>query len=515
MNKLSIAVPLVAAGALLAAHASHAVAAEYHVSNSGDDRDRGTRPASAWKTLSKVNGFAFSPGDIVRFEKGGVWRGQLVPRSGSTEGHVTYTSYGTGEKPLLLGSVEKNDPGDWHGAGAGIWSAGPFQQDVGNIIFNDGKLCGIKVWNESDLVRPNAFWYDAKNKAVKLRCPRNPATVYRDIECALKKHIINQGGRSYVIYDGLHLAYGAAHGIGGGGTHHIVVRNCDLCFIGGGHQLTRQTQKGPRHVRYGNGVEFWAGAHDNLVENCRIWDIYDAGLTNQGSGKNAQYNIRYRNNTIWNCEYSFEYWNRPESSTTHDIYFDRNICFHAGRGWSHSQRPWPAGVHLMFFSNTARTRGFYIRNNIFHRAEHSAMNLPVDHWNGLDKLVLEGNVYYQPPEKVLIRWGRKSYASREFDTYRSETGKDRNSKSVTLGGIRLEPVKITLGIHDSGRIRASARYSQSVTLDVTRFAAFSSSDPTVAAVGPAGLVKGVRGGKAVITAAFEGATATASVTVGP
>jgi hypothetical protein len=26
------------------------------------------------------------------------------------------------------------------------------------------------------------------------------------------------------------------------------------------------------YVRFGNGIEFWAGAHDNLVEACRIWE---------------------------------------------------------------------------------------------------------------------------------------------------------------------------------------------------------------------------------------------------
>ena len=67
-------------------------------------------------------------------------------------------------------------------------------------------------------------------------------------------------------------------------------------------------------VRFGNGVEFWAGAHDCLVEGCRLWEIYDAALTNQGSGTNVQENITYRRNVIWNSEYSFEYWNRDQAS---------------------------------------------------------------------------------------------------------------------------------------------------------------------------------------------------------
>ena len=56
------------------------------------------------------------------------------------------------------------------------------------------------------------------------------------------------------------------HGIGRANMHHIVVRGCDFGFIGGGDQR--------RHgVRFGNGIEFWAAAHDNLVERCRLWEI--------------------------------------------------------------------------------------------------------------------------------------------------------------------------------------------------------------------------------------------------
>ena len=139
----------------------------------------------------------------------------------------------------------------------------------------------------------------------------------------------------YIIYDGLHIAYGAAHGFGGAFTHDVIIRNCDISFIGGGHQPDRKV---PRRVRYGNGIEFWSTAFNNVVENCRIWDIYDAGVTNQSVKKCSQFNIYYRNNIIWNCEYSFEYWNRPETSVTHDIYFENNICLNAGYGWSNKER---------------------------------------------------------------------------------------------------------------------------------------------------------------------------------
>ena len=489
----------------------------YYVSNSGDDGNSGTTPPDAWRSIAKVNSFTFAPGDVVRFERGGSWRGQLVPHSGSQKGHVTYTSYGVGPKPLLLGSVEKNAPDDWKEVGKNVWCAGPLAVDVGSIIFNDGKLCGFKVWEPTDLDEQNRFWYDRENKVVRLYSTRNPTEIYDDIECALKKHIINQNGRSYVIYDGLHLAYGAAHGIGGASTHHIVIRNCDLCFIGGGRQYTKKTAHGFHHVRYGNGIEFWSSAHDNLVENCRIWDIYDAGVTNQGSSKNEQYNIVYKNNTIWNCEYSFEYWNRPETSTTHDIYFENNVCFNAGAGWSHGQ-PYNRGMHLAFFENSAQTSRFYVRNNVFHRAEASTIVIRVDGWNGLENLVLENNVYYQPSDKALVGWGHwrdgRSFSPKEFDAYQKATGKDASSRLVTLRRLVAEPAGMELRVDDAQRLGVTGRYSEDVTIDVTEFSSYVSSGPAIASVDSKGTTKGLRPGKAEITVTFEGLTATVSVTVG-
>ena len=513
MQKHHLFTAVVIAPLLAMCWTSFLPAADYYVSNSGSDDHPGTCPAQPWKTISRVNGFDFSPGDAIHFEKGGTWREQLVPHSGSEEGCVAYTSYGAGSKPLLLGSVEKNGPDDWTDEGQNIWSAGPFAHDVGNIIFNNGQACGIKSWAKADLDRQNEFWYDLENKVIAIYSDRNPAALYDDVECALTRHIISQGCKSHVVYDDLHLAYGAAHGIGGGDTHHVTVRNCDLCFIGGGHQYTAETPRGPRPVRYGNGIEFWSSAHDNLVENCRVWDIYDAGLTNQGSGTNSQENICYRNNRVWNCEYSFEYWNRPNTSATRNIRFENNVCFNAGAGWSHSQRPWPAGVHLMLFSNQAETQDFFIRNNVFHKAENSFMNVHTGDWNGLENLVLEGNVHCQPADKVLAWWGEKSYPASDFEAYQRETGKDAGSKRVVFEGLAVSPGEMELAAGETGKIKVTGEYSQDTAVDVTDFASYASSDDEVATVDAAGVVKGLHPGTAVLSVTFEETTATAPVTV--
>lgn len=294
----------------------------------------------------------------------------------------------------------------------------PLSVDVGNIIFDHGASTGVKKWSEAELLRDGDYLYDAQLWQVKLRSDANPATRHRSIELALRRHIIDQSGRAYVTYENLDLRYGAAHGIGGGSTHHITVRGCDLSFIGGGHQMTRPDGK---PVRFGNGIEFWSDARDCLVEDCRIWEIYDAALTNQGSGTNVQENITYRRNVIWNSEYSFEYWNRGPDSRTHNILFEHNTCVDAGCGWGHNQRPDPNGRHLMFYDNTAATTRMVIRGNIFFNATDSLMRLHGRDWT--DALTMEHNCWFQP-RGVWGLWGKETLDAEGFPAFLRSRGFD-------------------------------------------------------------------------------------------
>ncbi|MBW4055876.1 MAG: right-handed parallel beta-helix repeat-containing protein [Proteobacteria bacterium] len=559
-----------------------AASQNYYVSTTtGNDNNNGLTLQTPWRTLSKVNGAVLRPGDKVLFKRGDEWRGQLVPKSGSAGAPITYGAYGSGTKPLLLGSVSRNNTQVWQYEGSNIWAtikpafrddktqadflsrpwtlsaeAGaqsrmtslegngkytlkitsvisgtapnhiqlynhglfirdgdyfvftfrargtkPFtihniklikqsapwttygdggqtnlkitsdwtdysmrfkasqtapdgritiylggavppesefyfqpvewkkvesvnpevlSLDVGNIIFDHGKSVGIKKWKQDDLKRQGDFWYNADTWQVKLNSEKNPAEWYKSIELALARTIVKQGGKSYIVYENLALQYGAAHGIGGGDTHHIVIRDCDISWIGGGHQFTRANGA---PVRFGNGIEFWSNAHDNLVEDCRIWEIYDAAMTNQGSDVNVQSDITYRNNVIWNSEYSFEYWNGPHGSKTQNIRFEHNTCVNAGFGWGHAQRSIPNGHHLMFFTNQAKTDEFNVRDNIFYNATESLLSMS-NNWTAA--LTMDNNSWFQS-RGDLIRFLKASYGSNQFTQFQEQANQDKHS----------------------------------------------------------------------------------------
>jgi hypothetical protein len=400
-------------------------ATTYYVDYStGNNTNNGRTVLSPWKTLNKVNKTKFMPGDSILLKRGEFWREQLIPHSGDSTGYITYSCYGksTRKKPLILGSISRNNPGDWKNTGGNIWSTVALKADIGNIIFNKGKSCGFKVWKESDLDIQGKFWHDADNAVVKLYSKNNPAKYYKDIELAVKCHIIDQNNKSYVKYDNLELRNGAAHGIGGGSVHHIMILNCDLSFIGGALQYYKPNGD---PVRYGNGIEFWGNAHDCYVIGCKIGEVYDAALTNQGKDSVAQYHIYYRNNIIWNSEYSFEYW-LGNQSTISLIYIENNTCINAGKGFGHNQRPdGPNGRHLMFYSNKSKLDNFYIRNNIFYESTESAIRLGAS-WNDLANVKMDFNLYYESGSNV-VDWQGKTYSYQKFANFQKDTGKDSSS----------------------------------------------------------------------------------------
>ncbi|HOD52860.1 MAG TPA: hypothetical protein PLM14_16270 [Candidatus Hydrogenedentes bacterium] len=568
--------------------ASSARGSAYYVSNKGSDDADGKSPQSAWASLNHVSDAPLQPGDSVLFERGGGWRGTLIPQNGSLDAPITYGAYGEGSKPLLMGSLERNDPADWEDMGNNIWAAAEpqpgniellpngsfaeglaswtthtesgavvevaqdastfdsapaglrlhcvqgatlgshvqlytagipitrhklyqvtfrarcsqpinippptlmernapwsnyglpapdtvspvgldwshhrfwysaaetsndarltfflghdlpagatlwldslsfvecsgefFKNDVGNIIFDQEASVGVKVWNREELDTQGEFWFDKNTWRLYLFSIGNPAERYSGIECAVNKHIINQTKRCHIIYENLALKYGAAHGIGGGDTHHIIVRDCEFSYIGGG-----ELGLGERIVRFGNAVEFWGPAHDNLVERCRIWQIYDTGLSNQSGIPNTeQYNIAYRNNVVWNCEWLYEYWSRPENSSTHDIYFENNICAFAGFGWGHAQRSDPHGRNVGMRRTQAKLTNVFIRNNIFYESTQFLLDMAGWRPEEVSTVILDNNCWYQSKGTSFL-FGDKTYDCTQFAEYQAESGKDAHS----------------------------------------------------------------------------------------
>lgn len=359
-------------------------------------------------TLDDVNELPVMPGDQVLFARGGVWRGQLQPRSGRPGHPVVYGAFGEGAKPVIQPSYDRGSTADWRavteqGAGPGLWlTETGAAADIGNIVFDHGRNgCAFKRGSLAEVTGDLDFWCDPKTFAVCLRSAVNPAERFASIEVCEKVHAVEEARMHDIVYDGLALRYSAAHGIGGDGVKRITVRDCDISWIGGGYLYYDRKGNG---VRYGNGIEFWANCEDVTVVSNRVWECWDAALTNQSNEDDAvQKNIVWRGNEVWNCEYSYEYWQQGARARTDNVIVEGNRFSDAGKGWGHRQRWNPNAAHLMFYDTTAETKGFVVRDNVFSRSEDTLFRFFND-WRG--NLTFAGNRWIAAEESLCRFHGR-------------------------------------------------------------------------------------------------------------
>jgi hypothetical protein len=87
--------------------------------------------------------------------------------------------------------------------------------------------------------------------------------------------------------------------------------------------------------------------------------------------------------------------------------------------------------------------------------------------------------------------------------------------AATLASIAVTPATASVAIGAKQQFTATASYTDGSARDISANAAWSSASTSVGTVGAAGLATGLRAGATLITAAFEGKSGTATLTVQP
>lgn len=382
----------------------------WYVCSDGIDSADGLTPATAIKSIRKLQDLQIKPGDAVLFRRGDIWRGTpdsnyiLLASNG-----VTYSSYGSGPKPSIIGSP-------WNGACYGEWIQTDIPQiflysetiegDVGTLVL-DEKMAAYKIVPielPSGDVHPETYerfdsWRDLKRdldfyqkdgRIYFCSLFGKPSERFDDIEFNVHGTVFI--GADNVTIDNFCIKFTGSHAIGCGTTAGITVTNCEIGWIGGSIQPDAYNSFYHQAARYGNGVELYGGCDCFHVENCWIYQCYDAGISHQYSSSEDRdiiiKNVSYRANLIEDCTYSIEYF-LPASLVdgyTHmmeNIIIENNICRRAGYGWG-KQRPDkenPAHIKSWEYDNPAMD--FKIQNNIFEYSTHTLLNVEAKHNNWL------------------------------------------------------------------------------------------------------------------------------------
>ncbi len=93
----------------------------YYVAADGNDANNGQAVNAPFQTVAKINTLSLQPGDQVLFRRNDTFRGSLQLRqSGSSGKPIVIDAYGSGNKPVLAGSLPI---GNWTSLGNNTWQA--------------------------------------------------------------------------------------------------------------------------------------------------------------------------------------------------------------------------------------------------------------------------------------------------------------------------------------------------------------------------------------------------------
>lgn len=341
----------------------HVKGTVWYVSPAGSDTNSGDSPESPWKTTDSLirNKEKIKYGDAVLFERNGVYRGSIIAQSG-----VFYGAYGEGEKPCLYVSRKNYAQNTvWQMCGENIWKTEltDCSSDAGIVVFNHGEGVGLKKKEPAQLKTDGDFYYE--DNALYLKLNDDPTKVYHSIEIGDLIHaiLLDQDVENIVI-DNFTLKYGGGMAIqGGNGSKNIRITNCEIGWFGGCYL----PGFGDGKVRFGNGIEFWNGCDNILVDNCWIYQIYDSGFSHQGNGTFVEKNIRFTNNLIEYTSFaSIEYWTHDANKNSmENVLYKGNILRFAGMGWGDIERPDIHAYHILSTGNMDhKCKNFLIADNI-------------------------------------------------------------------------------------------------------------------------------------------------------
>ena len=372
----------------------------YYLSERGDDSNDGLSPERPIKSFLHIADLPLKCGDSVLLERGSVFRAEemLWIKSG-----VSYGAYGEGAKPYVLGSVRDfADPDIWKQTeNKAIWCTDLRQKRAGIITFDNDTYVGIWKYHKCQLLKDGDFYHDVENGIFYLYFEAgNPGKYFNNIEISTAEVAIRGNDLENVKVDNIYFKYHTVGAFLFGECNGITLTNCVMGW-GGGKIFNIGKSNIP--ARFGNAVEFWHLGEDIVVENCWVYQQFDAALTFQGYGEETVNfkNISFADNLIEYCSMNIEFWARDDEDGTpahiEDISYKGNIIRFAGYGWGGIQRFTKQNQAALLGWNYRYEdmQNFVITDNIIDCADcHMVyMTLPKENKG----MAVYGNTYFQKP----------------------------------------------------------------------------------------------------------------------
>lgn len=252
-------------------------ATNYYINaTSGSDSLAGTTPATAWKTISKVNSVVFNPGDNIYFERGQTWREQLsvaFSTAGNSTSPVIFSFYGNGPQPIIDGS---NLITGWNDTGSNVWNASVttqpkqvFFNGTRGTVVNYSGVNGTNKWNWS-------------NNVLYVYSTSDPDTAYT-MEASQRTYGILLDTNNYITISNIDIRKTNQDGIGTFTSTGVVINGTELSY------------------NYEYGINEWRASGSEVVNitNNTIHDNGGSGMEpNSLNSSLISGNIAYNNDIL-------------------------------------------------------------------------------------------------------------------------------------------------------------------------------------------------------------------------
>lgn len=256
----------------------------YYVDNSGSDSANGLTPATAWQTISKVNGTTLAAGQSVGFKRGGSWSEMLNTwQSGAAGRPITFTAYGSGAQPIIRGDTQLTS---WTTESAIYYASAATQPS--QVWLNGARLA---IAASKAALASGTWWWDASNTRVYVFT--NPAS--QTVNASLRDGVLLE--MSYITISDLTLEYG------NNGVSYDIGQLAGITVS----RVTSQ-HNGKDGILLGNNMsEATIAATSLLVDSCTVQDNGNHGIQFLGlvSGSTISRNTVTGNGVLPDASYGW------------------------------------------------------------------------------------------------------------------------------------------------------------------------------------------------------------------
>ena len=436
---------------------SSATGTIYYVDSvNGNDSNAGTSESKPKKTIAAVNQLTLNEGDAVLFKRGSVFRTAEALKVCTG---VQYGAYGTGDKPIISGSLKDYGNVAWSATGTdGVWRLSETVSGQAGVVTFDGDTAiGNRVLSLNKLRKNGDFYHDYNGDGSFYLYLKgaNPKDYFNRIEIGTTEYLLRgqwqdadgKYARKNVTIENLAIQYCSNTAMDFAHSNHITIKGCEFSWIGGAYNESGD-------ICYGNAITLWRDNSDITVYQCSFYQIYDAAVTFQGNKPNytstepyTEYiNLKFDQLLIEYSSMNFEYWGsnsklwetegneslKPQT-IMRNISFTNSIVRFGGYGYGGINRASKSSQGCMLgwnftYYDTDTIENFNIQNNIFDKSDCYIFYSP-ESLNS--RMTISGNTYYQGKSSYRVNHDNEAIATDQASLVQAIETFEQNHGVVT------------------------------------------------------------------------------------